>query len=83
MAPPPPGYEEVIMNRIRSICRSLAGLPRRDGALAASVGVSAATHTRYLPLTRAAPAGDGAAARPAHEHRAAAHAGEPALAVAR
>jgi hypothetical protein len=46
-------------------------------------GVSAAAHTRYRPLTRAAPAGDGAAARPAHEHRAAAHAGEPALAATR
>ena len=40
-------------------------------------GVSAVAHTRYRPLTRAAPAGDGAAARPAHGHRAAGHAGEP------
>ena len=46
-------------------------------------GVSAATHTRYRPLTRAAPAGDGAAAPPAHKHHAAAPAGEPALAAAR
>jgi hypothetical protein len=46
-------------------------------------GVSAAAHTRYRPLTRAAPAGDGAAARPAYEHRAAGHAGESALGAAR
>jgi hypothetical protein len=44
-------------------------------------GVYAAPHTR--PLTRAAPARDRAAAPPAHEHHAAAHAGEPALAAAR
>jgi hypothetical protein len=50
---------------------------------ASVTGVSAAAHTRYRPLTRAAPAGDGAAAPPAHEHRAAAHAGDPALAAAR
>jgi hypothetical protein len=46
-------------------------------------GVSAVTHTRYRPLTRAAPAGDGAAARPAHGHHAAGRAGEPAPAAAR
>ena len=50
---------------------------------ASVTGVSAATHTRYRPLTRAAPAGDGAAARPAHGHRAAAHAGESALVATR
>ena len=50
---------------------------------ASVTGVSAAAHTRYRPLTRAAPAGDGAAARPAHEHRAAGHAGESAPAAAR
>lgn len=46
-------------------------------------GGSAATPTRYRPRTRAAPTGDGAAAPPAHEHHAAAHAGEPAPAAAR
>jgi hypothetical protein len=46
-------------------------------------GVYAAAHTRYRPLTRAAPAGDGAAARPAYEHRAAERAGEPAPGAAR
>jgi hypothetical protein len=46
-------------------------------------GVSAAAHTRDRPLTRAAPAGDGAAARPAHGHRCAGHAGESALGAAR
>jgi hypothetical protein len=62
------------------------GWPRGRAPLppGASVpGVSAAAHTRYRPLTRAAPAGDGAAAWPAHGHRAAAHAGESALAAAR
>ena len=51
---------------------------------AASVpGISAAPHTRYRSLTRAASAGDGAAAPPAHRHHAAAHAAEPAPAAAR
>jgi hypothetical protein len=45
-------------------------------------GVSAAPHSRYRPLTRAAPAGDGAAAPPAHGRHAAGHAAEPAPAVA-
>jgi hypothetical protein len=62
------------------------GWPRGRAPLppgASAPGVSAAPHTRYRPLTRAAPAGDGAAARPAHEHHAAGHAGESALAAAR
>jgi hypothetical protein len=42
----------------------------------------AAPHSRYRPLTRAAPAGDGAAAPPAHGRHAARHAAEPAPAVA-
>lgn len=51
---------------------------------AASVpGVPAAAHTRYHPLARATPAGDGAAAPPAHGHHAAGHAGEPAPGAAR
>ena len=46
-------------------------------------GGSAAAHTRYRPLTRPAPAGDGAAAPPAYGHHVAAHAAEPAPAAAR
>ena len=46
-------------------------------------GVSAAPHSRYRPLTRGVPAGDGAAAPPAHGRHAAGHAAEPAPAPAR
>jgi hypothetical protein len=50
LPPPGPAHEEVTMNRIRRICRSLAGLPRRVGALLASAAAAPAMLATTPPL---------------------------------
>jgi hypothetical protein len=48
--PPGPDHTEVTMNRIRRICRCLAGLPRRASALLASVAAAPAMLAAAPPL---------------------------------
>ena len=48
--PPGPAHEEVIVNRIRCICHSLAGLPRRAGVLLASAVAAPAVLATAPPL---------------------------------